>query len=81
MPNNQKMCESFRKNTEIQQNQRSGVIPDLNSFCHGDLHRENLLETVDGKIYLLNFDTIVEIYGIDCIDNHFFDKQLEWLES
>lgn len=26
--------------------------------CHGDLHRGNLLETADGKIYLLNFDTI-----------------------
>ncbi len=120
------------------------------SVCHGDLHRGNLLETVDGKIYLLDFDTIcvaprmfdvmvmcdmtdyfnlqpddikttrevyesfltgytrhmnlteaerasfndwivirhfqlqatiVEIYGIDCIDNHFIDKQLEWLES
>lgn len=26
--------------------------------CHGDLHRGNLLETSDGKIYLLDFDTI-----------------------
>ena len=118
--------------------------------CHGDLHRGNLLETVDGKIYLLDFDaicraprmfdvmvmcdmtdyfnlqnddikttkavyesfltgytrhidlketelasfndwvairhfqlqaTIVEIFGIDCNDNHFIDQQLEWLKN
>lgn len=116
--------------------------------CHGDLHRGNLLETAEGKIYLLDFDaicraprmfdvmvmcdmtdyfdlqnddvittkavyesfltgytrhidlkkmetasfndwvairhfqlqaTIVEIFGIDCNDNHFIDRQLEWL--
>ena len=117
--------------------------------CHGDLHRGNLLETRDGKIYVLDFDTvcrapvmfdvmvlcdmtdyfhlkqadvdltktvyakfltgyseyrtlgpaevrsfydwgairhfqlqatIVELYGIDCIDQRFIDAQLEWLE-
>lgn len=26
--------------------------------CHGDLHRGNLLETSDGTIYLLDFDTV-----------------------
>lgn len=115
-----------------------------------DLHRGNLLETADGKIYLLDFDTIciaprmfdvmvmcdmtdyfnlqpddikitgevyekflagytrhmeltewerasfcdwvvirhfqlqatiVEIFGIDCIDNDFIDNQLQWLQS
>ena len=120
------------------------------SICHGDLHRGNLLETEDGKIYLLDFDTIciaprmfdvmvmcdmtdyfnlqaadiiktrevyknflagythhinltekerasfndwivirhfqlqatiVEIFGIDCIDNDFIDKQLQWIKS
>jgi Putative homoserine kinase type II (protein kinase fold) len=25
--------------------------------------------------------TIVEVYGIDCIDNHFIDEQLKWLKS
>lgn len=118
--------------------------------CHGDFHRGNLLETEDGKLYLIDFDTIctaprmfdiatmcnmtdyfhlqsddikttekvyqnflagytsknhlseaerqtfhdwvavrhfqlqatiVEIYGLDCIDNHFIDEQLKWLES
>lgn len=118
--------------------------------CHGDLHRGNLLETPDGTIYLLDFDTvcrasimfdvmvicdmtdyfhlksadiqttkevyerfltgyaqtrplseaerrsfydwvairhfqlqatIVEIYGIDCIDEKFVDMQLDWLKS
>lgn len=118
--------------------------------CHGDLHRGNLLETADGKIYLLDFDTvcvaprmfdvtvmcdmtdyfnlkaadiittrtvcknflagythhinltetewasfndwvvirhfqlqatIVEIFGIDCIDNDFVERQLQWLKS
>lgn len=118
--------------------------------CHGDLHCGNLLETADGKIYLLDFDTaclaprmfdvmvmcdmtdyfnlqnndikttkavynnfltgytrnidlkemeltsfndwvairhfqlqatIVEMFGIDCIDNNFIDRQLQWLES
>lgn len=120
------------------------------SICHGDLHRGNLLETADGEIYLLDFDTIcaaprmfdvmvmcdmtnyfdlqsddikttqkifeafaagytrymeltaeeratfkdwvvirhfqlqatiVEIYGLDCINNDFIDKQLEWIEN
>lgn len=118
--------------------------------CHGDLHRGNLLETADGKIYLLDFDTIciaprmfdvavmcdmtdyfhlqiadikttmsvykdflagysrcinlteeelatfndwiairhfqlqatiVELFGMDCIDNNFIDRQLQWLEG
>lgn len=86
--------------------------------CHGDLHRGNLLETADGKIYLLDFDTvcknflpgythhinvtetewasfndwivirhfqlqatIVEIFGLDCIDNDFADRQLQWIRS
>ena len=26
--------------------------------CHGDLHRGNFLQTPDGKIYLLDFDTV-----------------------
>ena len=118
--------------------------------CHGDLHRGNLLETPDGQIYVLDFDTvcrapvmfdvtvlcdmtdyfrlrqaeidrtkavyagvltgysayrelspaeirsfsdwvavrhfqlqatIVELYGIDCIDERFIDAQLAWLED
>ncbi|MCI9077471.1 MAG: phosphotransferase [Lachnospiraceae bacterium] len=120
------------------------------SVCHGDMHRGNLLETADGKIYLLDFDTIciaprmfdvmvmcdmtdyfnlqpadiittktvyknflagythhinlteaeresfndwivirhfqlqatiVEMFGIDCIDNDFVDRQLQWIRS
>lgn len=118
-------------------------------FCHGDLHRGNLLKTADDKIYMLDFDTacftpqlfdiavmcdttdyfnfdknefhhttevfdqfmrsyskynqlnfdikqfyefialrhfqlqatIVEIYGLDCIDEGFIDKQLEWVKQ
>lgn len=118
-------------------------------FCHGDLHRGNLLKTADDKIYMLDFDTaclapqlfdvavmcdttdyfnfdknefyhtteifnhfmksydkynqlnfdvkqfyefialrhfqlqatIVEIYGLDCIDEEFIDKQLDWLKQ
>lgn len=117
-------------------------------FCHGDLHRGNLLKTISGKYYLLDFDTsckafsmydimvlcnstnyfnfdengyektkytyeaflkgylkyrklskieinslynliaiyhyqlqatIIEIYGLDCVDEAFFDRQLDWL--
>lgn len=117
-------------------------------FCHGDMHRGNLLRTSSGKLYLLDFDTacnafpiydimimcnstnyfdfdekgyqkskdtyeaflkgytkyctlsdmelkafydliaiyhyqlqatIIEIYGLDCVDNKFFDKQLDWM--
>lgn len=119
------------------------------SFCHGDLHRGNLLQTADDKIYMLDFDTtciapqlfdiavmcdttdyfnfgknefhhttkifnqfmksyskynqlnfdikqfyefialrhfqlqatIVEIYGLDCIDEEFIDKQLYWMKQ
>lgn len=119
-------------------------------ICHGDLHRGNLLETADGEICVLDFDTvciaplmfdvmvmcdmtdyfcltpsglettqavyanflagyidsrdltmeekqsfyawvavrhfqlqatIVEIYGLDCIDEKFIDKQLDWLKQ
>ena len=118
--------------------------------CHGDLHRGNLLQDADGKIYLVDFDTvcrapfmfdvmvmcdmtdyfnlkqediettkevydsfllgyskhhvlsreevssftdwvairhfqlqatILEIYGIDCIDEKFIDAQLGWLDK
>lgn len=118
--------------------------------CHGDLHRGNLLETAEEKIYLLDFDTvclaprmfdvavmcdmtdyfnlqiediktakavyksflsgytkkidlqeteiasftdwiairhfqlqatIVEMFGIDCIDNNFIDRQLKWIKN
>ena len=118
--------------------------------CHGDLHRGNLLETQDGTIYLLDFDTVcrapimfdvmvmcdmtdyfhlksadvqttrevyarflmgyaqtcplshterrsfydwvairhfqlqatmIEIYGIDCMDEKFVDMQLDWLKN
>lgn len=118
-------------------------------FCHGDLHRGNLLQTTDDKIYMLDFDTvcftpqlfdiavmcdttdyfnfevkefhhttevfnqfmksyskynqlnfdikqfyefialrhfqlqatIIEIYGLDCINEEFIDKQLEWIKQ
>ena len=118
--------------------------------CHGDLHRGNLLQNADGKIYLVDFDTackapvmfdvmvmcdmtdyfnlkqedieltkavyqeflsgyvgyhklsreeirsfpywvairhfqlqatILEIYGVDCIDEGFIDGQLYWLNN
>jgi Ser/Thr protein kinase RdoA (MazF antagonist) len=117
-------------------------------FCHGDMHRGNLLRTTLGKYYILDFDTscnafpvydimimcnstnyfdfdqkgyekaksmyesflkgytkycsltdmelkafydliafyhyqlqatIIEIYGLDCVDDKFLDKQLDWL--
>lgn len=118
-------------------------------FCHGDLHRGNLLKTKDNKIFMLDFDTacfapqlfdiavmcdttdyfnfdknefqhttnifnrfiseyskynqidfainqfydfialrhfqlqatIVEIYGLNCIDERFIDKQLDWIKQ
>lgn len=119
-------------------------------FCHGDLHRGNLLLTSDDKLYILDFDTscraprmfdimvmcdttnyfalndidiehttaifsrfaegytkymplsmdeinsfydfiavrhyqlqatIVEIFGLDCIDKQFIDDQLKWLNE
>lgn len=119
-------------------------------YCHGDLHRGNLLITLENKLYILDFDTscyaprmfdimvmwdttsyfdfdpkdidsttlifnqfldgyskyislldsevksfydfiairhyqlqatIVEIYGLNCIDVEFIDKQLHWLQN
>lgn len=119
-------------------------------FCHGDLYRGNILKTVEGRFYLLDFDTfcegfllydpallcnmtdyfdlkddefektknvfvrftstyekvaplcqkekdeffdmiavyhfalqatIIEIFGINCVDNNFFDRQLKWLQK
>lgn len=125
------------------------TVKDLpQGYCHGDLHRGNLLLTPDNKLYILDFDTsciaprmfdvmvmcdttnyfdfnpedidyttsvfnqftkgytkytslslaeknsfydfvalrhyqlqatIVEIYGLDCIDMEFINKQLNWL--
>lgn len=131
-------------------NQLWNSVKDLPcGFCHGDLHRDNLLKTEDNKIYVLDFDTacfapqlfdiavmcdttdyfnfnknefyhttdifngfiseyskynqidftinqfydfialrhfqlqatIVEINGLDCIDEKFIDKQLEWIKQ
>lgn len=125
-------------------------VKDLSyGFCHGDLHRGNLLKTSEDKIYVLDFDTacfapqlfdiavmcdttdyfnfdknefhhiteicnqfmksyskynqlnfdiklfyefialrhfqlqatIVEIYGLDCIDEKFIDEQLDWIKQ
>ena len=122
----------------------------LQGNCHGDLHRGNLIQNTDGKIYLVDFDTvcraplmfdimvmcdmtdyfnlkpediniteevyrkfltgyekyhmlnneeicsfydwvairhfqlqatILEIYGIDCIDENFINYQLYWLNK
>lgn len=39
-------------------NQHWNSVKDLPcGFCHGDLHRGNLLKTDDNKIYMLDFDT------------------------
>ena len=126
-------------------------VKDLpHGICHGDLHRGNLLQNTEGKIYLVDFDTacraprmfdimvmcdmtdyfnlkqedieltkkvyqeflsgysghhtlsreeilsfpywvairhfqlqatILEIYGVDCIDEGFIDGQLYWLNK
>jgi len=119
-------------------------------FCHGDLHRGNLLKTSGGEYFVLDFDTscsafstydimvmcdstdyfafesngyntskniyesflvgyskyhtlsqneinafydfiairhfqlqanIMEIYGLDCVDEEFLDNQLDWLKK
>ncbi|MCH5315145.1 MAG: phosphotransferase [Eubacterium sp.] len=142
---NKKLNEYIEIGNQIWNN-----IKDLSyGFCHGDLHRGNLLQTEDGRIYILDFDTacyapqlfdiavmcdttdyfkfkhkefahttevfnqfmqsylkhnsldfsinqfyefialrhfqlqatIVEIYGLDCIDEKFIDKQLKWIEQ
>lgn len=131
-------------------NQLWNSVKDLPcGFCHGDLHRGNLLKTENNKIYVLDFDTacfapqlfdvavmcdttdyfnfdrnefqhatdifnrfmneyskynqidftinqfcdfialrhfqlqatIIEIYGLDCIDEEFINKQLEWIKQ
>ena len=128
--------------------EKVGNLPQGN--CHGDLHRGNLIQNTDGKIYLVDFDTvcraplmfdimvmcdmtdyfnlkpedvnitkdvyqnfltgyekyhklsneeklsfydwvairhfqlqatILEIHGIDCIDEKFIDYQLYWLNK
>lgn len=119
-------------------------------FCHGDLYRGNILKTVDGQFFLLDFDTfcvgfpqydtallcnmtdyfvsepdgyqktravvrrflsayqkvmplseaeaesiydliaiyhfslqatIIELFGLDCVDHAFFDRQYAWLKN
>lgn len=57
------------------------------NFLTGYTRHINLTEaerkTFNDWIAIRHFQlqaTFVEIYGIDCIDNHFIDKQLQWLE-
>lgn len=47
-------------------------------FCHGDLHRGNLLKTAEGKYYLLDFDTACRAFPvydimIMCNATNYFD--------
>lgn len=137
--------EMFREYGDILWN-RVKNLP--RGFCHGDMHRGNLLRTSSDKYYILDFDTscnafpmydimimcnstnyfdfdekgyekseknyevflkgyfkqrtlsdvetrafydliaiyhyqlqatIIEIYGLDCVDENFLDNQLDWL--
>lgn len=58
------------------------------NFLAGYTHHINLTETewasLNDWIVIRHFQlqaTIVEIFGIDCIDNDFIDRQLQWNRS
>lgn len=58
------------------------------NFLAGYTHHITLTETerasFDDWIVIRHFQlqaTIVEIFGIDCIDNDFVESQLQWLRS
>jgi len=54
--------------------------------CHGDLHRGNLLQTKDGQIYFLDFDTICRApvmfdVMVMCDMTNYFNLQQEDIET
>ena len=54
-------------------------------ICHGDLHRGNLLQTRDGQIYFLDFDTICRAPAmfdvmVMCDMTNYFNLQQEDIE-
>ncbi len=54
-------------------------------ICHGDLHRGNLLQTKDGQIYFLDFDTICRApvmfdVMVMCDMTNYFNLQQEDIE-
>ncbi len=54
--------------------------------CHGDLHRGNLLQTKDGKLYFLDFDTICHApvmfdVMVMCDMTNYFNLQQEDIET
>ena len=55
------------------------------SICHGDLHRGNLLQTKDGQIYFLDFDTVCQAplmfdVMVMCDMTNYFNLQQEDIE-
>ncbi len=55
-------------------------------ICHGDLHRGNLLQTKDGQIYFLDFDTICRApvmfdVMVMCDMTNYFNLQQEDIET
>lgn len=55
-------------------------------ICHGDLHRGNLLQTKDGQIYFLDFDTICRApvmfdVMVMCDMTDYFNLQQEDIET
>ena len=55
-------------------------------ICHGDLHRGNLLQTKDGQIYFLDFDTICRTpvmfdVMVMCDMTNYFNLQQEDIET
>jgi len=56
------------------------------SVCHGDLHRGNLLQTKDNRIYFLDFDTICRApvmfdVMVMCDMTNYFNLQQEDIET
>ena len=54
-------------------------------ICHGDLHRGNLLQNTDGKIYLVDFDTVCRAprmfdIMVMCDMTDYFNLKLEDIE-
>ena len=54
-------------------------------ICHGDLHRGNLLQTKDGQIYFLDFDTVCQAplmfdVMVMCDMTNYFNLQQEDIE-
>lgn len=77
------MTDYFNLQTEDIRKTEEFYSDFLKGYARHRIPAETELATLDTWIAIRHFQlqaTIVEIYGLDCIDHNFIDAQLAWLE-